>query len=217
MVNFQVLQLNGYHRLLKLEDHMNFTARIQQHFEDSIQAKTLTLEALKDTIAQASELLANTVIQGKKILTCGNGGSAADAQHFASELVNRFEMERPPLPAIALTTDGSILTSVGNDYHFNEIFAKQVKAFGQEGDCLLAISTSGHSANIIQAIRAAHQRAVRVIALTGKDGGEIAHILNPDDIEIRIPSYSTARIQETHILVIHCFCDLIDAHLLGGF
>lgn len=194
---------------------MDFLARIRKHFHDSIEVKTKSVETLSEIIAGASELLANCLMAGKKILVCGNGGSAADAQHLASELINRFEVERPSLAAIALTTDSSILTSVANDYNFQEIFSRQVKGLGQEGDTLVAISTSGNSANVIYAIHAAHQRNMRIIALTGKDGGEIASLLHPDDIEIRVPSQNTARIQEVHLVAIHCLCDLIDNQLFS--
>jgi D-sedoheptulose 7-phosphate isomerase len=194
---------------------MDFLLQIRKQFEESIKTKTMSLECLTEVIAQGAERLCQTFMQGKKILICGNGGSAADAQHFAAELVNRYEIERPPLPAIALTTDSSILTSVGNDYHFNDIFSKQVKAHGQEDDCLVVISTSGNSTNITNAVSAAHQRNMHVIALTGKEGGETATLLRNNDIEIRIPATSTARIQETHLLILHCFCDLIDKQLFG--
>ena len=148
-------------------------------------------------------------------MSCGNGGSAGDAQHFSSELLNRFERERPSLPAIALTTDSSTLTSIANDYSYNEVFSKQVRALGQREDILLAISTSGNSGNVVEAIHAAHDREMRVISLTGRDGGEMVHIQQAGDIEIRVPSDVTARIQEVHLLIIHCLCDLIDHQLFG--
>lgn len=166
-------------------------------------------------IAQAIEAMTSSLINNGKVLACGNGGSAADAQHFAAELVNRFEMERPPLAAVALTTDSSILTSIGNDYDFVQIFSKQVRALGQPGDILLAISTSGNSPNVIDAIAAAHEREMRVIALTGKGGGKIGELLSPEDIHLCAPSDRTARIQEVHLLVLHCLCDGIDCLLLG--
>lgn len=150
-----------------------------------------------------------------KILSCGNGGSAADAQHFSSEMLNRFEMERPGLPAIALTTDTSTITSIANDYQYAEIFSKQIRALGQAGDILLAFSTSGESHNIIHAIDAAHDRDMSVVALTGREGGQIADLMKQNDFELRVPSWSTARIQEVHIMIIHSLCDLIDRHLLG--
>lgn len=187
--------------------------RIKQHFNDSVQLKILTVETLADTIAAAGRLLAQSLLNNQKILICGNGGSAADSQHFAAELVNRYETERPALPAIALTTDTSSLTSIANDYSFNEIFSKQIKALGQPGDILFAISTSGNSRNVVEAIHTAHDRKLNVIALTGKDGGEIAGVLEPNDLELRVPGNITARIQETHLLIIHCLCDLIDRQL----
>ena len=157
--------------------------------------------------------MAECVRDGHKILSCGNGGSAGDAQHFSSELLNRFEMERPPLPAMALTTDSSTLTAIANDYSYDDIFAKQIKALGESGDVLLAISTSGNSSNVVRAIDAAQDRGMTIIALTGHDGGEIAPALLDADIEIRVPSDRTARIQEVHLLVIHCLCDVIDRSL----
>ncbi len=188
---------------------------IQQHFSESIQTKIEAADLLPPMIAEAAELISQALVSGKKILACGNGGSAADAQHFAAELIGRFERERPELPAIALTTDTSALTAIGNDYSFNEVFSKQVRALAQEGDILLAISTSGDSANVIKAIEAAHQRDAHIIALTGKEGGEIARILKGTDVELRAPAKRTARIQECHILIIHCLCDLIDQQLFG--
>jgi D-sedoheptulose 7-phosphate isomerase len=155
------------------------------------------------------------LLAGGKILSCGNGGSAGDAQHFSAELLNRFEKERPGLPAIAISTDTSTLTAIANDYDYNEIFSKQVSALGTDGDILLAISTSGNSANVIAAIEAAHERGMRVVAMTGKDGGKIASVLSETDTEIRVPSERTARIQEVHLVVIHCLCDLIDTYLFG--
>ncbi len=194
---------------------MDLLLRIQQHFTDSIQTKITAADTLGTVIAHASETMVRCLLAGHKILCCGNGGSAADAQHFAAELVNRFEMERPGLPAIALTTDSSILTSVANDYHYDEVFARQVRALGQAGDVLLAISTSGNSASINQAVRAAHDRGMLVVALTGREGGALAALLDNDDVEVRVPAQVTARIQETHLLIIHCFCDLIDQQLFG--
>ena len=153
------------------------------------------------------------LLNDKKILTCGNGGSAGDAQHFSSEMLNRFERERPALPAIALSTDTSTITSIANDYHFDDIFAKQLRALGQSGDILLAYTTSGNSGNIIKAVTAAHDKEIACIILSGKEGGALAPLLNENDIEIRVPSQSTARIQEVHLLISHCFCDLIDHQL----
>jgi D-sedoheptulose 7-phosphate isomerase len=166
---------------------------------------------LPPDIARAGEMLVEALQNKHKILACGNGGSAADAQHFASELLNRFERERVSLPAMALTTDSSTLTSIANDYSYNEIFSKQIKGLGFDGDILLAISTSGKSVNIINAIYAAHSKGMKAIALTGKDGGDLARILRADDIELRVPAQSTARIQEVHLLIIHCLCDYIDS------
>lgn len=194
---------------------MNPIDRITQHFQDSIHAKQQVLANVAPAIAQAAGTITHALLNGGKVLACGNGGSAADAQHFAAELVNRFEMERPGLPALALTTDSSTLTSIANDYTFDEVFAKQVRALGQDGDILLAISTSGSSANVVQAVRAAHDREMTVVAMTGRDGGAIADLLNPGDVETRVSNDSTARIQEVHILIIHCLCDLIDQQLLG--
>ncbi len=190
--------------------------RVTQHFSASIEAKLQAAEELPPVIAGAAEMMVHTLLNEGKILACGNGGSAADAQHFSSELLNRFERERPALPALALTTDSSTLTSIANDYSYNEVYSKQVRALGQPGDVLLAISTSGRSANIVQAIQAAHDREMVVVALTGKDGGDMARLLHAEDIEIRVPAEVTARIQEVHLLVIHCLCDLIDEHLFGG-
>lgn len=193
----------------------SFPEQIEQLFHASIQAKQQSLELLKGPLELAARKLFGCIIQGNKILACGNGGSAADAQHFSSEMLNRFEQERPGLPTLALTTDSSTITSIGNDYSFAQIFARQVAALGQPGDLLLVISTSGNSANILAAVQEAHDKEMPVIALTGKDGGELAGALAADDIELRVVSDSTARIQETHILLIHCLCALIDHQLLG--
>lgn len=189
--------------------------RIIGHFGASIETKTLSAEELPPYIERAAQVMVNALLNGGKILTCGNGGSAGDAQHFSSELLNRFERERPSLPAIALTTDSSTVTSIANDYSYNEIFSKQIRALGNPGDVLLAISTSGNSANVVQAIQAAHEREMTVVALTGKDGGHMASLLTADDAEIRVPAFVTARIQEVHLLVIHCLCDYIDCALFG--
>lgn len=194
---------------------MQFQERITQHFVDSIETKQQSVMELAPVIEQASDSMVNALLNGGKILSCGNGGSAGDSQHFSSELLNRFERERPSLPAIALTTDSSTVTSIANDYSYNEVFSKQIRALGNEGDVLLAISTSGNSANVVQAIQAAHDRDMRVVALTGKNGGDMASLYLPNDIEIRVPSNVTARIQEVHLLVIHCLCDLIDWQLFG--
>ncbi|MBS7326947.1 MAG: phosphoheptose isomerase [Thiopseudomonas sp.] len=190
--------------------------RIQQMFQASIETKQQAALTLPGVIEQASQSMVNCLLNDGKILSCGNGGSAGDAQHFSSELLNRFERERPSLPALALTTDSSTITSIANDYSYEEVFAKQIRALGQPGDVLLAISTSGNSANVVQAIHAAHDRNMRVVALTGRDGGSMAPLLQPDDVEIRVPSTVTARIQEVHLLAIHCLCDLIDRHLFGS-
>lgn len=189
--------------------------RIKQHFTDSIQTKIEAADKLPAVIAQAGELLTRCLLNEKKILTCGNGGSSCDAVHFSSELLNRYKCERPSLPAIALTTDMATITAIGNDYSFTEIFSKQIRALGNKGDVLLAISTSGESKNILEAIHTAHDRGLTVLALTGREGGTIAEILKGDDIEIRVPAEETARIQETHLLIIHCLCDLIDMKLFG--
>ena len=187
--------------------------RVRRHFLDSIATKQASID-LAPTIAAAAAMMTRCLLEDGKVLSCGNGGSAADAQHFSSELLNRFELERPGLPAVALTTDSSTLTSIANDYAFVEIFAKQVRALGQPADVLLAISTSGNSENVLRAIHAAHERGLRVVALTGRDGGAMAGALGAADIEIRVPAERTCRIQEVHLLVIHCLCDLIDAELL---
>jgi D-sedoheptulose 7-phosphate isomerase len=189
--------------------------RIISHFGNSIETKALSAEQLPPLIERGAQAIVNSLLNGGKVLSCGNGGSAGDAQHFSSEMLNRFERERPSLPAIALTTDSSTITSIANDYAYNEVFSKQIRALGNRGDVLLAISTSGNSANVVQAIQAAHEREMIVVALTGKDGGNMASLLTLDDVEIRVPSSVTARIQEVHLLVIHCLCDLIDCSLFG--
>lgn len=189
--------------------------RIKQLFTEHLETEIAAQEVLPIAIASGAELLVQCLLSDHKIFSCGNGGSAADAQHFASELINRFERERPGLPAIALTTDTSTLTSIANDYNYREVFAKQLRALGGVGDVLLAISTSGRSENVNLAIQAAHDREMSVVALTGKEGGELATLLYPQDVEIRVPSASTARIQESHLLIIHILCDLIDRALFG--
>jgi len=194
---------------------MDLIERIDQQFNDSINSLQQAREVIAPGIAHAAEVIHQALISEHKLLCCGNGGSAADAQHFSSEMLNRFEMERPGLPAIALTTDSSTLTSIANDYRFEDIFSKQIRALGQPGDVLLAISTSGHSENMLQACQAAHDRNMIVIALSGRDGGILATCLEDHDVEIRVPGESTARIQEVHGLIIHCLCDLIDLQLLG--
>lgn len=194
---------------------MDSIKRIKQQFTDSIEIKKLMLEALPKAIAKAGELMVHCLSKHHKILSCGNGGSAADAQHFSAELVNRFERERPPLAAIALTTDSSTLTSIANDYDYSQVFTKQIQALGHPGDVLLAISTSGNSSNIIKGIEAAHERQMSIVALTGRDGGKIKPLLKNNDVEVRVPAQSTARIQEIHLLIIHCLCDMIDHQLFN--
>jgi D-sedoheptulose 7-phosphate isomerase len=193
-------------------DHLK---RIREHFAESAQLKSDAKEGLAPVIARAAGILTECLFADGKILACGNGGSAADAQHFAAELVGRFERERPELPAISLATDTSLLTAVANDYSFEQIFAKQVRALGARGDVLLAISTSGNSGNVIAAVEAAHARDMHVIALTGKGGGRMTELLRPADVHLCVPHERTARIQEVHLLIIHCLCDAIDATLLG--
>ena len=195
---------------------MDIISRIGQHFADSAQTKLDASEMLAAPIAEAAEAMVGSLLGNGKILACGNGGSAADAQHFAAELVGRFEMERQGLAAIALTTDSSIMTAVANDYGYNTVFERQVRALGHPGDVLLAISTSGNSPSIVEAITAAHDNEMRVVALTGKGGGQIAELLRDTDIHICVPSDRTARIQEVHLLTIHCLCDGVDCLLLGA-
>ncbi|MGF6763347.1 D-sedoheptulose 7-phosphate isomerase [Paraburkholderia sp. GAS33] len=189
--------------------------RIQQHFRDNAAVTTEALETLSMPIAAAIDTMFMALANGNRILACGNGGSAANAQHFAAKLMGRFERERPGLPAIALTADTSIITAIANDDAFEQVFAKQVWAFGQPGDVLLAITTSGDSANVLAAIAAAHEREMIVVALTGRSGGKAHDVLGDTDIHICVPSDRTARIQEVHLLTIHCLCDGIDAMLLG--
>ena len=194
---------------------MDSIKRIAQHFEASAQLKLSTAHVLAPAIADAAQLMVICLLADGKILVCGNGGSAADAQHFSAELLNRFEMERPGLACVALTTDSSTLTSIANDYAFEQIFSKQVRALGRKGDVLLAISTSGNSPNIIDAIHAAHERNVHVVALTGRDGGKLGQLMTEHDVHICVGSDITARIQEVHLLTLHCLCDAIDCSLLG--
>ena len=194
---------------------MDIQSRISQNFIESIEEKKKAQAALVASIAEAIQTMVTSLQSGNKILACGNGGSAADAQHFSAELLNRFERERHPLAALALTTDTSTLTSIGNDYDFAQIFSKQIKGLGQEGDVLLAISTSGNSANVIDAVNVAQEKKMRVIGLTGGSGGALSATLRPEDTLISVPSKKTARIQEVHLLCLHCFCDGIDAVLLG--
>jgi D-sedoheptulose 7-phosphate isomerase len=194
---------------------MDSTERIRQHFADSAQLKLDAVDALAPAVAAAAQILTGSLLADGKILACGNGGSAADAQHFAAEMVGRFERERPELPAISLSTDTSILTAIANDYSYEQVFAKQVRALGAKGDVLLAISTSGNSGNVIAAIHAAREREMHVVALTGKGGGRIGQLLGAGDAHLCVPHDRTARIQEVHLLMIHCLCDAIDNALLG--
>lgn len=194
---------------------MDLTLRINKQFEDSVLVKQQSKNVLAQPINDAAQAMADCLHKDAKILCCGNGGSAADSQHFAAELINRFEMERPALAAIALTTDSSVLTSIANDYDYNQIFSKQVRGLGRAGDVLLAISTSGNSVNVVAAIEVAHERNMRVVALTGRDGGKMGAMLKQGDVHICVPSQTTARIQEVHLLALHCICDGID-HILFG-
>jgi len=198
-----------------MSNNMNLIERVQSSFYDSIEVKNNAAKALLPTIVGAGQILAQCLKNGHKILSCGNGGSACDAQHFTTEMVNRFMIERDGLPAVSLTADMAVLTAIANDYGYQNVFAKQVKALGRVGDILLAISTSGNSQSIVQAISMAHEHQMQVIALTGSDGGLMAKLLDKSDIEIRVPSKITPRIQETHILIIHCLCDLVDRILFS--
>ncbi|WP_448245433.1 phosphoheptose isomerase [Thalassotalea agariperforans] len=191
---------------------------INSNFTESIQTKIAASEALAGPIEKAGMTMVQSLLSGNKILCCGNGGSAGDAQHFSAQLLNRYETERPSLPAIALTSDTSTVTSIANDYSFDEVFSKQIRALGSQGDVLLAISTSGNSANVIKAIEAAVARDMPIVALTGHDGGDIAGLLGENDVEIRVPSQRSARVQEVHLLVLHCLCEIIDTTLFpqGG-
>jgi len=194
---------------------MDLINRISENFSESAHLKLQSMDALAGPIAAAAERMVRCLKLDGKIMACGNGGSAADSQHFAAELLNRFEMERPGLAAIALTTDTSTLTSIANDYDFEQVFSKQVRALGQKNDLLLAISTSGNSKNVLAAVAAAHEGGMNVIALSGRNGGQMTEILQPGDIHICVPAQSTARIQEVHLLTLHCLCDAIDCLLLG--
>lgn len=189
--------------------------RIRSNFSESIQTKINTADSIINIVAEASEEIVQALLEGHKILTCGNGGSSCDALHFSSQMLNRHKQERPGLPVIALSSHISAVTAIANDYHFSDVFAKQIRALGQAGDLLLAISTSGNSTNIVSAIKAAHDKNMGVIVLTGHDGGKIPDYLQERDIEIRVPAYDTARIQETHLLIIHCICDIVDFRLFG--
>ncbi|CAK0752425.1 DnaA initiator-associating factor for replication initiation [Gammaproteobacteria bacterium] len=194
---------------------MDLIARIRDTFSTNIETHRQALELLVEPIARAAELLMRSLLEERKVLACGNGGAAAQAQHLCAQMVNRFEVERPGLAAIALTVNTSVLTSIANDHTYNEVFARQVRALGQPGDVLVVISCSGLSQNVVNAIYAAHERDLRVVALTARDGGTVTTILDDTDVEVRVPADSTARIQEVHLLVIHCLCDLIDRQLLG--
>ncbi|HXZ50641.1 MAG TPA: phosphoheptose isomerase [Burkholderiales bacterium] len=198
------------------EQTAGLATRVAAHFAESARLKAACADSLSMPIAHAVALMARTLRDGGKVLACGNGGSAADAQHFAAELVNRFEIERPPLAALALTTDSSTLTSIANDYSYEQVFAKQVRALGRRGDVLLAISTSGNSASVIEAMVAAHETGMRVVALTGRRGGKIAARLGPEDVHVCVPHDRTVRIQEVHLLALHCLCDGIDELLFGA-
>ena len=194
---------------------IDLVARVSRHFSESAQTKLAAVEALAQPIARATELMVECLLASGKILACGNGGSAADSQHFAAEMLNRFERERPGLAAMALTTDTSTLTSIANDYDYKQVFSKQVLALGQPNDVLLAISTSGNSPNVVAAVRAAHEREMKVVALTGRGGGEIGKQLAAGDVHLCVPHNTTARVQEVHLLTLHCLCDGIDCLLLG--
>ena len=194
---------------------MDLVKRINQHFTDSAEVKLKAMAVLAGPLSETGQLIAGSLKNGGKVLACGNGGSAGDAQHFSAEMLNRFEMERAPLAAVALTTDSSTLTSIANDYSYDEVFSKQVSGLGREGDVLLAISTSGNSPNVLRAIEAAHERGMKVVALTGKKGGKMSALLRDGDINLCVPSDSTARIQEVHLICLHCICDAIDCLLLG--
>ena len=195
---------------------MELEDRIVDIIDASIELKLKCRDALPASIAVAGEHLVHCLLSDKKILTCGNGGSAFSAQHFVSRMLNRFERERPALPAFALTTDSTTITAIANDYSFNEIFSKQIRALGHEGDILLTVTTSGTSANTVQAVQAAHDRNMKIVALTARDGGDVTRLLNHEDIEIRVPTQSAARAQEMHLLVIHALCDLIDRQIFGA-
>lgn len=194
---------------------MDPVTRVREHFAESIATKQAAVDVISESIAVAGELMGQALLNDGKILSCGNGGSAGDAQHFSSELLNRFERERPGLPAMALTTDASTITSISNDYAYEEIFSKQIRALGKPEDILLAISTSGNSENVCRAIAAAHERGMKVVALSGRNGGRMAELFEEGDVEIRVPATRTARIQEVHLVIIHALCDLIDTALLG--
>ena len=194
---------------------INIENRITRHFQDSVETKQRVAVALTPRIAAASHLMVNSLKHGGKILACGNGGSAGDSQHFAAELIGRFERERAELAAIALTTDSSILTAVANDYSFDEVFSKQVRGLGKSGDILFAISTSGNSRNVVAAIEAAHLKGMHVVGMTGRNGGKIADLMKSSDVLLNVDSQLTTRIQEVHLLTLHCLCDAIDNLMFG--
>lgn len=194
---------------------INLENRITQHFQDSVDTKKRVAAALTPHIAAAARLMVDALKGGGKILACGNGGSAGDSQHFAAELVGRFEREREELAAIALTTDSSILTAVGNDYSFDEIFSRQVRGLGKPGDVLFAISTSGNSKNVVAAIEAAQRKGMHIVGMTGRSGGKIASLIESGDVLLNVDSQVTTRIQEVHLLVLHCLCDAIDNLMFG--
>lgn len=194
---------------------MDFQSRILDQFNASIDTNTYASEVLPPFIEIASHMMVQCLINDGKILACGNGGSAATCQHFASKLINRYERERPGLPGLALTADNPTLTSIADEYSYSDIFSRQIRALGQPGDVLLALSTTGNSASIIQAIQAAHDRDMAVVALSGRDGGDMSSLLGQEDCEIRVPATATSRIQEVHLFVVHCLCDLIDQQLFG--
>jgi len=194
---------------------MDLTAHLRQHFEEGIELRRRMAQTLPAEIARAGEALAAAMKAGRKALACGNGGSAADSQHFAAEMVGRFERERPGMPAIALTTDTSALTAIANDYDFDRVFSRQVEALGDPGDVLLAISTSGNSKNVVEAVRAAQAKDLVVIALTGRDGGAMAKMLRSQDFHLNVAHPRTMRIQEVHLLVIHCLCEVVDNVIYG--
>ena len=194
---------------------MDLASHLRAHFEEGIELRRRMAETMPREIARAGEALAGALKSGRKVLSCGNGGSAADAQHFAAELVGRFERERPGLPAVALTTDTSALTAIANDYDYDRVFSKQVEALGTEGDFLLAISTSGNSKNVIEAMKAAQARKLAVIALTGRDGGAMGRLCGPRDFHLNVAHPRTMRVQEVHLLIVHCLCEVVDNVIYG--
>jgi D-sedoheptulose 7-phosphate isomerase len=194
---------------------MDLTAHLKQHFDEGIELRRKMAETMPEAIARAGTALAEALKAGRKVLACGNGGSAADSQHFAAEIVGRFERERPGMPAIALTVDTSAMTAIANDYDWNSVFSKQVQALGQAGDFLLGISTSGNSKNVLEAMKAAHEKNMVVIALTGRDGGAMAKMLGPTDHHLNVAHPRTMRVQEIHLLAIHCLCEVVDNVIFG--